>query len=120
MPAAEMLVYEDVLSFLRHGFSIFEELNRNSFTNDINAAEIFIIRCEEFVCGLCLLYRLMQWLIDIKQYFQEVTASFQEHINRILERLNIEEGGNFTCPKENDNGGIGRPSFKLQKSKLTV
>ena len=103
---------------MRHGFSIFEELNRNSFTNDINAAEIFIIRCEEFVCGLSLLYRLMQWPIDIKRYFQEVIASFQERINRILESLNIEEGGSFTCPKENDNGGIGRPKFLITKEQI--
>ena len=61
------------------------------------------------LCGLSLLYHLMQWPTDIKRYFQEVIASFQERINRILERLKIEEGGSFTGPKENDNGGIGRP-----------
>ena len=82
MAAAEIPVYQDVLFYLRHGFSILEELNRNSFTNDINAVEIFIICCEEFVCGLSLLYRLMQWPTDIKGYFQEVIASFQEHINQ--------------------------------------
>ena len=109
---------EDILLYLRHGFSIFEELNRNSFTNDSNVAEILIIRCEEFVCGLSLLYRLVQWPVDIKQYFQEVMALFQERISRILERLNIEEGGNYSCPKINDNGGIGRPKFLITKEQI--
>ena len=109
---------EDILLYLRHGFSIFEELNRNSFTNDSNVAEILIFRCEEFVCGLSLLYRLVQWPVDIKQYFQEVMALFQERISRILERLNIEEGGNYSCPKINDNGGIGRPKFLITKEQI--
>lgn len=109
---------EDILLYLRHAFGIFEELNRNSFTNGSNAAEILIIRCEEFVSGLSLLYRLMQWPDDIKQYFQEVIALFQERISRILERLNIEEGGNCSCPKMNDNGGIGRPKFLITKEQI--
>ena len=116
MAAAD--IYEDVLFYLRHGFSIFEELNRNSFTNHNNAVEILMIRCKEFVCGLSLLYRLMQWPIDIKRYFQEVIALFQERINRILERLNIEEGRNFCCPKENDNDSIGRPKFLITKEQI--
>ena len=109
---------EDILLYLRHGFSVFEELNRNSFTNDSNVAEILIIRCEEFVCGLSLLYRLVQWPVDIKQYFQDVMVLFQERISRILERLNIEEGLNYSCPKINDSGGIGRPKVLITKEQI--
>ena len=69
---------EDILLYLRHGFSIFEELNRNSFTNDSNVAEILIIRCEEFVCGLSLLYRLVQWPVDITLDFSSLLKNHFE------------------------------------------
>lgn len=110
--------YEDILRYLEHGFNIFEELNRNAFTNDRNTAEIMIIRCEEFVCGLSLLYRLMRWPDEIKRHFQEVIALFQERINRILERLNIEEGGSYSCPKQNVGGSTGRPKYLITKEQI--
>ena len=46
----------DVIEYLRHGLNLYEELVRNAFTGDR-----VVIRCEEFVCGLSLLYHVVQW-----------------------------------------------------------
>jgi hypothetical protein len=44
----ELAAREDVIEYLRHGFNLYEELIRNSFTNDAAVAELEVIRsrCE--------------------------------------------------------------------------
>jgi hypothetical protein len=94
--------YDSIVEYLTHGFTIFEELNRNAFTGDAAISEVIIIRCEEFVCGLSLLYRSMRWPEDIKQHFQAAIALFQERIFRILDQFNLDDDEHcqYSCPVE--------------------
>ena len=58
---SEELAGRDVIEYLRHGFNLYDELLRNSFTDDVALAELAVIRCEEFVCGLSLFYHAVPW-----------------------------------------------------------
>lgn len=113
--------YDSIVEYLTHGFTIFEELNRNAFTGDAAISEVIIIRCEEFVCGLSLLYRSMRWPEDIKQHFQAAIALFQERIFRILDQFNLDDDEHcqYSCPvDENVRSFAGRPRFLITKEQL--
>ena len=65
MAELEELAGRDVIEYLRHGFNLYDELVRNSFTDDVALAELAVIRCEEFVCGLSLFYHAVPWPEDV-------------------------------------------------------
>lgn len=118
----ELAAREDVIEYLRHGFNLYEELIRNSFTNDAAVAELVVIRCEEFVCGLSLFYHAVPWPEDVCLIFQEVIGEFQERISRLIERFNFFDDNddcNYACPlEENVRRRAGRPRFLIPKQQL--
>ena len=124
MAERQPLAAREVIDYLRQGFNLYDELVRNSFTDDVAVAELVIIRCEEFVCSLSLLYHAMPWPEpeDVLPLFQEVIAEFQERISRLFERFNFfndNDDCNYVCPiEENVRGRVGRPRFLIPKQQL--
>jgi hypothetical protein len=113
--------YDSIVEYLTNGFALFEELNRNAFTGDPDIAELITVRCQEFVCGLSLLYRSLRWPEEIKRGFEAVIALFQERISRILERFDLSDNENcrYSCPiNENARRYAGRPRFLITKEQL--
>lgn len=100
---AEQDAREDAIEYLRHGFNLYDELVRNSFTDDAAVAELVVIRCEEFVCGLSLFYYAVPWPEGVCLSFQQVIGEFQERISRLIERFNFfddDNSINYVCPLE--------------------
>ena len=79
---AEQDAREDGIEYLRHGFNLYDELVCSSFTDDAAVAELVVIRCEEFVCGLSLFYYAVAWLEDVCLSFQQVIGEFQERVSK--------------------------------------
>lgn len=108
-----------VVEFLRRGFAVYEELHRNIFTQDATTAEVLIIRSEEYVCGLSMLYRLRTWPQEINDGFTAVIMLFQEEVGRLLMQLNINNDNDspqYVCPmeaSENNSACSGRPRFSI-------
>ena len=122
MAELEELAGRDVIEYLRHGFNLYDELVRNSFTNDVALAELAVIRCEEFVCGLSLFYHAVPWPEDLFLMFQEVIGEFQERISRLIERFNFFDDNDdcsYACPlEENVRRRAGRPRFFIPRQQL--
>ena len=116
------LAGRDVIEYLRHGFNLYDELVRNSFTDDVALAELAVIRCEEFVCGLSLFYHAVPWPEDVFLMFQEVIGEFQERISRLIERFNFfddNDNCSYACPlEENVRRRAGRPRLFIPRQQL--
>ena len=122
MAELEELAGRDVIEYLRHGFNLYDELVRNSITDDVALAELAVIRCEEFVCGLSLFYHAVPWPEDVFLMFQEVIGEFQERISRLIERFNSFDDNDdcsYACPlEENVRRRAGRPRFFIPRQQL--
>lgn len=83
----ELAAREDAIQYLRHGFNLYEEQVRNSFTDDAAVAEFVVIRCEEFICGLSFFYHAVPWPKDVCLIFQEVFGNFESVFRDLLSDL---------------------------------
>ena len=116
------LAEQDAIEYLGHGFYFYDELVRNSFTNDAAVAELVVIRSEEFVWGLSFFYYAVAWPEDVCLSFQQVIGELQERISRLIERFNFfddDNSINYVYPlEENVRRCTGRPRFLIAKQQV--